>query len=124
VVIALEKNAIVPYTPARAKICLDPIPRDLYKMAVHCEVSDHLTVFVPVRSAFSYAYFDSTVCVCQPRIIKSLPLRKTYLNDIYTRQTSHSLHSNRPVHFNQHSTFPTPSLTDQKAQKLTQKPYA
>ena len=34
VVIALERNATVPYTPARARICLEPIPRDLYKMAV------------------------------------------------------------------------------------------
>jgi hypothetical protein len=39
VVMALEKNAMVPYTPARARICLDPIPRDLYKMAVVVGVS-------------------------------------------------------------------------------------
>lgn len=30
---AFEKNATVPYTPARARICLEPIPSDLYRIA-------------------------------------------------------------------------------------------
>lgn len=30
---AFEKNATVPYTPARAKICLESIPSDLYRIA-------------------------------------------------------------------------------------------
>jgi hypothetical protein len=58
-VMALEKNAMVPYTPARARICLGPIPRDLYKMAVLWELVISSKVNF-LKLCCLFAHFDST----------------------------------------------------------------
>jgi hypothetical protein len=65
VVIALERKAIVPYTPASARICLDPIPRDLYKIA-NCGRN---------KKGGWLAHFDSTIF-----IVSNLVLQKNRIH--------------------------------------------